>query len=125
MLDLNPETICFIIAKAHEFHAKEGVVLPEDASTDWGAQMLADHADDLTFAEVKSTIDDLEPDQQAQLVALMWVGRGDFDAAEWEAAVEEARANLTAHTAEYLMGTPLVADYLEEGLTQMGYSCEE
>lgn len=125
MLDVNPETVCFIIVKAHEFHAKEGVVLPEDASTDWGAQILADHADDLTFAEVKSTIEDLEPDQLAQLVALMWIGRGDFDASEWDAAVEEARANQTAHTAEYLMGTPLVADYLEEGLAQMGYGCGE
>ncbi len=99
-------------------------MLLEETSTDWGARTLADHADELSFAEAKSTLDDLEPDRQAALVALMWIGRGDFDATEWEAALDEARANLTAHTAEYPMGTPLVADHLEDGLTQMGYGSD-
>ena len=29
------------------------------------------------------------------------------------------------HTADYLLGTPLRADFLEEGLSQFGRSCEE
>jgi hypothetical protein len=128
MLNVNPETICFIINKAREFHAKEEVVIPEEPNSpadNWAMQVLADHADDMTLQELKSTIEDLEPDQQIELVALMWVGRGDFSEEEWEGAVEEAQGNWNPRTAEYLMATPLVADYLDEGLSLLGYSCEE
>ncbi|MEJ2343902.1 MAG: DUF3775 domain-containing protein [Gammaproteobacteria bacterium] len=128
MLELNPELVCQIIGKAREFHAKEEVVITEEPSSptdDWAIQVLADHADDLTFSEVKDTIDDLEPDQQITLVSLMWIGRGDFEPDEWEQAQEQARDEWTDRTAEYLLATPLVSDYLEEGLYRLGYSCEE
>ena len=128
MLDLSPEIVCMIIAKAREFHAKEEVVIPEEPanpSGDWAWQVLADHADDLTLEEISETINGLEPDQQMNLVALMWIGRGDFDAREWDEALEQAQQMWTPHTAEYLMARPLVADYLEEGLISQGYSCEE
>lgn len=126
--ELNPTIVCQILAGAREFHAKEEVVLPDvpdNPSEDWGLQALADHVDDLTFAEAKATIDDLEPDQQMALVAIMWIGRGDFGAYDWDDAFAEAKDRWTPHTAEYLLATPLVADYLEEGLYQLGYSCEE
>ena len=128
MLDINPETICFIIAKAHEFHAKEEVVITEtplSPGDDWALQILADHDDDPTLQELQAVIEDLEPDQQVQLVALMWLGRGDFDIEEWNTALAEARSNRNARTASYLLGTPLVADYLQEGLSLHGYSCDE
>ena len=92
-LDLNPDIICTLIAKFKEFHAKEDIVIPESPDNpddDWALQVLADHQDDLTFREVKTTIDDLEPDQQATLVALMWLGRGDFIEDEWADALAEA-----------------------------------
>ena len=98
MLELNPEIVCFLIVKAHEFHAKEGVVIPEEPyspADDWGLQVLADHQDDATYAEMKATIEDLEPDQQVQLVALMWVGRGDFAIEEWDAALARRRETKT------------------------------
>jgi len=127
-LDLNPEIICALITKLKEFHAKEDVVIPEvpvDSDDDWALQVLADHQDDLTFQEIKMTIDDLEPDQQATLVALMWLGRGDFTEDEWADALTEATRSANARTAEYLMSTPLVADYLAEGLYAFGHGCEE
>ena len=125
MLDLNPEIVCIIIAKAREFHAKEEVVIPEEPanpSGDWARQVLADHADDLTWQEIRETINGLEPDQQVNLVALMWIGRGDFDAGGWDEVLEQVREMWTPHTAEYLIARPLVADYLEEGLISQGYS---
>ncbi len=128
MLEVNPEIVCFIIAKAHEFHAKEQVVipdLPENPADDWALQVLADHEDDPTYLELKTTIEDLEPDQQEALVALMWLGRGDYEVDEWAAALEAAHEQHNERTAEYLIATPLVADYLEEGLSLLGYSCEE
>lgn len=128
MLDLNPDTVCFLIDKAHEFHAKEQVVLPDvpgSPTEDWALQTLASHSGDATFQEFKSTVDDLEPDQQHQLVALLWLGRGDYDVTEWDEAVGEARRLANRRTAEYLIAHPMLADYLEEGLAELDYSCED
>ena len=124
-MDLNPETVQFIIERAREFHVKEGVTIPEEPlspSDDWARQILADHAGDPTYQEIKTTIDDLEPDQQVTLVALMWLGRGDYSSDEWEVAIETAQDSWNERTAEYLLGTPLLADYLSEGLDELGYS---
>ena len=127
-LELNRETVQFIIDKAHEFHVKEAVTIPEEPlspSDDWARQVLADHGDDPSFQELKATIDDLEPDQQVKLVALMWVGRGDYSVEEWDDAIERAQDAWNTRTAEYLIGTPLVADYLAEGVEQFSFSDEE
>ncbi|WP_166263617.1 DUF3775 domain-containing protein [Marinobacter caseinilyticus] len=126
-LNLNSETVCFLIAKAHEFHAKEGVTIeesPTSPSDDWAMQVLADHSDDATYQEMAYVINDLDPDQQIELVALMWLGRGDFSLDEWDLALEQAADANTSHTAEYLIATPLVSDYWQEGLELHGYSCD-
>lgn len=126
MLEIDSGTVCRVIERCREFHAQEGVTIPYDAEgadADWAMQVLADHEGDLTLAELKSLIDDLEPGQQMNLVALMWIGRGDFSGEEWNDVLEQARDQWTPRTAEYLIATPLVADYLNDGLEQMGYSC--
>ena len=128
MLDVNVDTICFLIQKARVFHAQEDVAIPEqplNATDDWALQILANHRDDPTYQEFITTVRDLEPDQQANLVALMWIGRGDFEADEWEEALEQAMEENTVYTAEYLITKPLVSDYLESALNQLGYSCDE
>lgn len=128
-LNINPETICFIILKAKEFHAKEEVTFSEKISDseyeyDW-SQILADHADDLTYTEIQKVIEDLEPDQQIILLALMYVGRGDFEANEWAIAYTEAQNNILPNLTGYLLSKPQIADYLEKGLETFGYFCEE
>ena len=125
MLEINSDIVRSIIDRAHEFHAQEGVVFPElpgSPTDDWAMQVLANHADDLSFQELRGLIRDLEPDQQINLVVLMWLGRGDFMEDELEEALDQARDLWTPRTAEYLIATPLVADYLEEGLSLLGYS---
>jgi hypothetical protein len=107
MLDINPETVRFIIERAHEFQMlgqSEGDESVEER--------------DPAFAELKATIEDLEPDQQVSLVSLMWLGRGDYTFDEWEKALAQAGDSWTERTAEYLIGTPLLADYLTDGLEQ-------
>lgn len=129
MLDnINPDSVCAIITLAREFHAKEDVIIDEPSenpSGDWARHQLEDYDGDPIFGELKNAINDLEPDQQMTLVALMWLGRGDFEKNEWELAQRQARGAYTAHTAEYLIATPLVADYLLEGLAMHGYACEQ
>ncbi len=128
MLSVNPETVCFLISKAHEFHAKEGVVIPEipySPADDWGRQVLADHMDDFSYQEMVYAINDLEPDQACEVLALMWLGRGDYESDEWVNAVEDARDTWGEQTVSNLIATPLLADYLAEGLSLLDYRCEE
>jgi hypothetical protein len=127
VLSIDLDTIQFIIDRAREFHVKESVSIPEEPTSptdDWARQVLADHVDDPTYGELAATIDDLEPDQQIELVALMWLGRGDFDIEEWDDAVAEARRAHNARTADYLIATPLLPDYLAEALELHGYEVD-
>jgi len=129
MLNLNPETVCFIITKAKQFQAKEEVVItevPYSASDDWARQVLASHIEDACVREVKATVRDLEPDQQAELLALMWLGRGDYLTDDWTQAQADAAQALVDITdpGAYLLSHPMAADYLMEGLNQLGIACE-
>ncbi|MBB4210597.1 hypothetical protein CCR85_12760 [Rhodothalassium salexigens] len=65
---------------------------------------------------LEAAIDDMSEEQQAQLVALVWIGRGTFEPEEWDDAVRTAREEAIHSTSEYLMGTPLLADQLVNGL---------
>ena len=86
-------------------------------------EVLADYPDDPTYEEIKTYIDGLNEDEQAELVALVWLGRGDYSAKEWNRAVADARERHAGSTADYLLGTPLLPDLIEEGLSQLGVSC--
>ena len=127
MLEINPEIICLLIEKAHEFHAQDVVNIteePESQLDDFAGEALEDYTSEPALLDFKSAVDDLEPDQQQTVVALMWLGRGDFTMEEWQSALEEARDNWNPRTAEYLIAHPLLADYLSEGLAQHGHSCD-
>lgn len=126
-LDINPDIVCQIVARAHEFHTQEEVDFeeePEGPADVAAMEALAEYSEEPAYLEIKSAVEDLEPDQQVALVALMWLGRGDFGIEEWDDALSQARDAWTEHTADYLIATPLVADYLEEGLAQFGHSCD-
>lgn len=126
-LEVNSDTVCRLIQLAHEFHAKEQVVIPNEpdgSADDWALQVLAAHADDLTLDEFRSIVDDLEPEQQQQVVALFWLGRGDYDLEEWDTVLADARDAWNENTANYLIAHPLLADYLAEGLDLHGYRCD-
>ena len=128
MIELNPEIVCMVIQRAREFQIEE-IVSPSETETEFDLSDGVDIEysgsvdDDLRFQEVSGMIQDLEPDQQVTLVALMWLGRGDYDMDSWEAAITEAGDSWTERTPEYLLSTPMLADYLCEGLEQHGYEC--
>lgn len=125
-LDLNPVTVGYVANLARDF--QEQVSTPDqplEDVDDWTTGAAGGQQDDPVYSELKIAIEDLEPDQQVQLVALMWLGRGSFTAAEWTTALKEAGDNWTPKSADYLIGTPLLADYLEEGLSQLEYHHED
>jgi Protein of unknown function (DUF3775) len=127
-LSISPEKVFFIIVKAREFDAKEENSDPDSGSNpsdDREADVLEDRADDPVELELKSFISALSEDEQIDLVALTWLGRDDYSAADWYALREEATRAHNHRTAHYLLGIPLLGDFLEEGLSTLGYSCEE
>ena len=127
-LEIAPEKVCFIIIKAREFHAKVDIVEADPGSnpSDEGfREVLEDYQDDPTYEELKSFISSLNEDETADLLALAWIGRGDYGKDEWETAVAEGHRIEDNKAADYLIATPLIADYLEEGLSQLGHSCED
>jgi hypothetical protein len=127
-LIISSESVCFIIVKAREFDVQD-VVTDRDsgsnASDDGMASVLEAHADDLTLTEVRAFIAALSDDEQIDLVALMWLGRGDGTVEDWVDLRDEAQQRHNNRTASYLLGEPLLSDYLEEGLSQFGLSCAE
>lgn len=127
-INISPEKVCYIITKAREFDAKVDPVEPDPGSNpaDSGeSEILSDYADDPTAAELKEAIDDLNDDEVIDLIALVWVGRGDFAKSEWQGARNLARERHHRKSADYLMGIPTLGDLLEEGMSQLGYSCSE
>jgi len=127
-LNISADKVCYIILKAREFDAKVEPVEPDPGSNpadDDEREILEDHADDPTLAELRSAIDDLNDDEVVDLIALAWVGRGDFGKEGWLEAKALARERHKRHSAAYLIGIPTLGDYLEEGLDTVGHSCED
>ena len=127
-LSISPETVCFLIMKAREFDVKDPITDPDDssnASDDNMISVLEDHGDDPSVQEITQTIAALDVDEQLDLVTLAWLGRGDYTVADWDDLRSEAAGAHNKRTAAYLLGMPLLSDYLEEGLSMLGLSCEE
>jgi hypothetical protein len=127
-LTIPPEKVCFIIIKAREFDAKDEVTEPDPGSNpsdDKDAAVLEDHEDDPVVEEITSLINSLSVDEQIDLVALAWLGRDDYTGSDWSSVREEAARAFNERTASYLLGMPMLGDFLEEGLSMLGYSCAE
>jgi hypothetical protein len=134
MLEMDPAKVCFVIIKAREFHVKVEVENPvesdnpevaSDAVDDGFRAILEDYASDATYQELKDFLDGFNRDERVELLALMWLGRGDYSVDEWEQARSDAADAANKLETNYLIGTPLIADYLEEALNQLDYSCED
>jgi hypothetical protein len=127
-LSISPEKAFFIITKARQFDAKDGVTDPEsgsNASDDGMRSVLEDRKDDPVRAQLVSFIHDLNEDEQIDLVALSWLGRGDGGIENWDELRAEAARAHNKRTASYLLGMPLLSDHLEEALSIFGHSAEE
>lgn len=124
MLTIPLSTLGWIILKAREFDVKDVDTGEADASDDPMA-VLEDRPDDPVFQELTSWINDMHETHRAELVALFWLGRGDGDRDDFPGLVEEARGQQTHDTARYLLGSPLLPDYLAEGLERLGYDSAE
>jgi len=124
-LTITPDSAMEILLKARQFDAKVDQTDPDSGSNpsdDNGVDALEFGAADDTRHELVSAIHDLNDDERHDLIALVWLGRGDFTLGDWAAARAAAGDIGRDRTARYLAEIPLVSDYLEDGLSQFNQS---
>jgi Protein of unknown function (DUF3775) len=127
-LSISAEKVYWIATNARRFDVKDVVTDPDPGSNpsdDDMREVLEDHGDDPVVAELIADIRALNEDEQIDLVALAWLGRGDGDLKDWDDLRSQAAAAHNDRTASYLLGMPLLSDYLDEALAQLGHSAEE
>jgi hypothetical protein len=121
-LAISAEKVGFLIEKTREFDVKEGATDPDSGSNGADDNMIdvLEDGDDPVVNEITSFIDAMTEDEQVDLVALMRLGRGDGSIEEWDDLRREAADGRNRRTAAYLLGEPLISDYLAEGLDAFG-----
>jgi hypothetical protein len=134
MVDIASDTVTALIANLRQRDAKvaphydapgeKGSTASNEAEDDF-REILEDLPDDAVEEEIRGQIDALNEDERLDLVAMMWIGRGDYTVEDWGEARRLARDEATHSTADYLLGTPLAGDYLEAGLNELGISPQE
>jgi hypothetical protein len=128
-LTISAEKVAFIIEKAREFDVKEGDSDPDSGSNpsdDDAIDVLEDNGSDPVVQELGSFMIALNEDEQVDLVALTWLGRGDGTIDDWDdlrARAVEARGEYRSprrETVHYLLGEPMLGDLLANGLEEFG-----
>lgn len=128
MLTIPLGKLAFIIEKAREFDAESAPVNENEAADgdeDGVAAILDDTISNPTYQELMGSLESLNDDERDEVVALTWLGRGDYSKDEWRQAKAAAHLRHNGREAAYLAGTPLLSDYLEEAVSQLGYALEE
>ena len=128
MLEISTAKVAHVIIRAREYDARVGIwenSMSSGFREDDGNSILQNFATDATRSELAEFIGGLNDDEQASLVALAWLGRGSFAPEELDDAIETAKSEKVSNTEDYLIGIPLLGDYLEEGLDKLGFSVED
>jgi hypothetical protein len=126
-LGISMETVATVVDHVRALQAKD-TADPEQATEDENSEaaLLQDDPEDLTEDALREFIAELNEDEQAALIALAWVGRGDYDAGEWDEALRLARErNEGRDAADYLLGMDMLGDLLAEGVAAFGLSVED
>ncbi|HUN97437.1 MAG TPA: DUF3775 domain-containing protein [Bradyrhizobium sp.] len=127
-LTISPEKVGFLIEKAWEFDVKEGASDPDSGSNGADDEMidvLDDNGRDPVVREITGFINALTVDEQLDLIALMRLGRGDGTLDEWKELRRDGAEESDGDTVEYLLGEPMLGDFLADGLDEFGLSWSE
>lgn len=127
-LTVSLETICRLIARARELEAQVPAIENDDedepTDTDDPLAALEDESNEAIEDEVRALLDDLSDDEGAEVLALAMVGRGTFDASEWDEALEAANEEDADSIIDQLLDMPMLAGYLDAGLAAFDLSCD-
>lgn len=123
-LTIDPDYVRMLVVKVRAIMGKEATEVPDEGSnfTDDDAPPSAfqEEVGDLSREEVVEEIQGLEPRERAELVALMWLGRGDAEPEEWGDLLTQAVERQEVPTENYLLDHPLLAEHWLDGLERLG-----
>jgi hypothetical protein len=123
-LSIDPDYLRRLVVKVRSFMGKEASELPDEGSNPTDDEMpssaLQDEEDDLSREEVVEEIRGLDSREQAELVALMWLGRDQAEPEEFEALVKQAMERREVPTEDYLLDHPHVAEHWLDGMERLG-----
>jgi uncharacterized protein DUF3775 len=125
-LGVSLETVATVVDLARAFQGKEETdaeQVTEDANSE--AALLQETPDDMTEGSLRQFIDELNEDEQASLIALAWIGRGDYASEDWDEARSLAAERNLSDTASYLLDMDMLGDLLAEGVAAFGLSIED
>ena len=120
-LGISLEIVATIVDLANAVQdAEEGLLSGEDDEDE------EEEEDEITEEMLTDYIDELNEEQQVALIALAWVGRGDYEPEEWEEALKvAAERNAKGDASTYLTGMEGLGDLLSEGAGAFGLAIEE
>jgi hypothetical protein len=123
-LGISIEAVAAIVDAARAVQeGEESGALARDEEDEEGLD--AEDDENMDEDALRAFIADLNEDEQASLIALAWIGRGDYGAPEFEEARTLAKERNIRDPAEYLLGIDMLGDMLEEGLAELGLSLED
>ena len=122
------ETICRLIIRSREMEARvpDAELDEEEQGNDADDEfaVMDEDANEVVEEELRTALDDLADDQVAEILALAMIGRGTYDASEWDEALEAAADPDAESAVDQLMEMPLLAAYLDSGLAAFDMSCD-
>jgi hypothetical protein len=130
-MDIALDKVCDIIVRARAIDVRDGdaeTISGSNPTDDANALTLVESEDDATEEEMREVIAGLNEDERHDLIALVYIGRGDLEPEEWVEAVRLARERedaMSISAADWLLGIPNLPDLLDEGLATLGRSCAE
>ena len=129
-LRISSEKVCALIEAAREVAGKVPSTAGDHTTTgdDSELETIEDpegigEDEDARRREIVEFIAGLNVEEQTDLLALILLGRGDYDVSEWDAAVAEAEGRIAAREPDYMIGDAALPEYLGDGLDAFDKTC--
>ena len=126
-LRISSEKVCAFIEAAREVAGKVPSTAGDRTTTGDNSRLVTIEEypqEDSRRREMVEFVAGLDVEEQTDLLALIWLGRGDYEFAEWDDAVAEAEARIAARDPDYMIGDAALPEYLGDGLEAFGRSCD-
>jgi hypothetical protein len=126
-LRISSEKVCALIEAGRELAGKVPSTAGDRTTTGDDSKLvtLEDYPGyDDRRRETVEFIAGLNVEEQTDLLALIWLGRGDYDIDEWDDAVAEAEARIAARDPDYMIGDAALPEYLGDALNAFDMTCD-
>ena len=130
-LRISVEKVCALIEAARELAGKVPSTAGDRTTTGDDSKLATidepegiGEDQDARRSQTVEFIAGLNVEEQADLLALIWLGRGDYDIEEWDEALTEAEARIAARDPDYMIGDAALPEYLGDGIEAFGLSCD-